>query len=311
MQRKLLNIVAIMALIAACSCSKRPEVVLATVDGTEITTSDLIARMNMERGKYDPLLLQEKMVFQKFRQQALNNLIQETMLLNEANRLGLAMTDAEVAASSAASDPIGQEHAKQQGVDHERWRETQRRRALIRKLIYTQVTSRIPISDREIAAYYRQHIQEFRRPAQFRARQIVVDSLEEAENILARLKRGEDFAELARSHSASPDGKKGGDLGYFDARSHPKIFAEVCQQLKLGETSDVVTSDYGYHIFQLLDQRPARTRSLEEATPLIRERLQEEKSKEPLQEWFAKLKKKAAVSINELTLKEATLEPKG
>ena len=311
MQHKLYNILAIVALIALCSCSKPSEVALATVDGTEISASDLIARMNMERGKYDPLLLQEEKVFDKFRRQTLGNLIQETMLLNEAKRLGITMTDAEPAAPTNDNNPAIQAHAKQQGVDPERWKERQSQRAIIHKLIFDQVTSLIPVSENDVRAYYWKHVQEFRQPAQFKARQIVVDSLEQAEDILARLRRGEDFADLARRYSASPDGKRGGDIGYFDMRSHPKVFSEVCQQIKIGEISDVVTSDYGYHIFQLLDRRPARTRKLEEVASLIRERIQEQRSEEPLKQWFAKLRKKAQVSINELDLKEVTLEPKG
>jgi len=120
--------------------------------------------------------------------------------------------------------------------------------------------------------------------------------------------KGEDFAGLAKEYSQSPDGDRGGDLGYFDAAAYPEAFAEACAKLKKGEISDVIATPYGFQIFQLLDTRPSRQRSLGEVAESIQKRLREERVDEFYGPWLSRLMSGVKIQINENALKEVRLE---
>ena len=87
----------------------------------------------------------------------------------------------------------------------------------------------------------------------YRAAQIVVSQLSTAEDIIAQLKKGGNFAELAAKHSIGPTAKKGGDLGYFAKGDFQAEFESVILALKPGEFSDAVKGTAGYHIFKRLE----------------------------------------------------------
>lgn len=307
MQKKIGSIIVISFLLLA-SCRGKSGIVVATVGGTNITADSLKAEIMMEQNKYDMALLRHKANFEQLRKRALDKLVQEAVLLDEARRIGIKLTPAEqkeanesIKSTLAASKDS--ESVKERGIDPDAWAESQKRRMLIQKLIWNEVIGKIPVSNEKIAAYYRSHSQEFNKPAEFHARQIIVNSREQAEQILDQLKNGKDFAELAKGHSLSPDGKRGGDLGFFDSRTYPEAFAEVCQQLKIGELSNVIQTDYGFQIFELLDKRPARQVPFEEAAPEIERRLKEAQGEAALAKWTAALEANAKVGINEETLK--------
>ena len=299
------NIIIIALALIVVGCSKPTSPVVAEVNGTKITANDLIEQMTMEKNKFDPAIIKDGSGYKLFRQRTLDKLIQKAILLSEAKRIGIKVTMPDDASDRALSKGLAAQH----GVKIEAWDKAQKQRLIIQKLIHDEVTGKIPVTDSEIKTYYRDHTQDFRRPAQYKARQIVVNDHKIADEIVAKLKNGEDFAKLAREYSMSPDGKQGGELGYFDARSYPKIFELSCKKLKIGETSDVISTEYGYQIFQLQDRRPAHMSSLKEATPIIKERIQEERSESVLKKWFASLQKNASITINEPELKEVKFAP--
>lgn len=303
------RITAIVAIILALPCCSRwRDAVVATVDSEKITTSELRTEMNMERGKYDPAVLHQPENFNEFKNQAIEKLTQEEILLAEAKRLGIKASPEELKEIKKMREGVIDQSPGEQNVDSNAWIESQRRRLVIQKLIRQEVIEKIPVSDEAVAEYYRQHTQSFNRPSQFHARQIIVDSRELADEVLAKIKQGEDFGELAKKYSISPDGKRGGDLGYFDANTYPEQFTEICQQLKTGEISDVIPTDYGFQLFQLIDRRAPHQLSLAEASDKIRQRLKEESAETAVKQWSEQIMSNAKVAINEEVLKEVSLE---
>ncbi len=306
----------ILILAAALGCSEKPaEKIVATAGGTPIGESRLREEIAFEGSKYDPEMVSTKGNFEQLKAQVLEKLVQEAILLNEAAKLGISATADELKKEEAlqrgslTDDEINQA-LKEKGLNMDRWREIQKKRIIMTKLIQSEILDKAPVSDADIENYYRKNIQQFRLPTHFHAKQIIVDNRELAEEILAKLKKGGDFAELAKKHSLSPDGKNGGDLGFFNAQSYPPVFSEICQKLKPGEISDVVETDYGYQIFQLIDSRPSRQESLAEAKPYIKNLLAEEKSADIFRKWFEELRAKTEISINEKALAEVVLEEK-
>jgi len=293
----------IIAAFLAClliSCSREP--VVANVDGYKITSSNLAAAMTIEKEKYDTVLLKTSANASVFKRAVLESLVQEAILLNAAKNAGILVSDEELNKTlQNASNPAMFEKLP---LSADVWKEKQRRRLIIGKLVKQEVTDKIPVSPDEIRSYYNSHRQEFYQPTQYHARQIVVNSKELANQIGARLGKGEDFAALAEEFSLSPDRKRGGDLGFFSASSFPPVFTEICNKLKIGERSGVVATDYGFQIFELLEKRQARQRTPEETADQIETILREKRMEDAFDTWFKELSGKAKVTIHERMLED-------
>jgi hypothetical protein len=95
----------------------------------------------------------------------------------------------------------------------------------------------------------------FKKTSPIRVRHILVKTRPEAEEILQRLKNGEDFSRLAQERSTCPSGRRGGDLGYFGPGVMVKPFEDAAYGLlREGDISGVVKTEFGYHIIRLEDR---------------------------------------------------------
>lgn len=130
------------------------------------------------------------------------------------------------------------------------------------------------VGESAIAAYYESHRDEFERPEQVQLRQILVRDAKIAGEAREAVLAGEDFATVAVRTSEEPQAERGGDQGLLGRGDLPPAFADVIFNLSPGEVSDIVAADYGYHLFQVVERRPAQLVSLAEAHEQIREKLQ-------------------------------------
>ncbi|MEY4563846.1 MAG: hypothetical protein RLZZ618_3123 [Pseudomonadota bacterium] len=155
--------------------------------------------------------------------------------------------------------------------------ELARQSILIREL-FNDEQKRNPVTDEAIKAEY----DKFRAQAggqEFRARHILVKKEEQAKSLIAQIKGGAKFEELAKKHSDDPgSGQNGGDLDWADPGSYVPEFAAALVKLKKGEmTSEPVQSKFGYHIIKLEDTRSAQPPSLEDVKPQIKQKLDQDK----------------------------------
>jgi len=133
-------------------------------------------------------------------------------------------------------------------------------------------------SDAEVAEEYDRHPERWTRPEEARVARIFARARPEAERARARAASGSDFGELARTVSKAPDAARGGALGWVQRGDLPSEFEAAIFRLKPGEVSPVIAAEEGFLVFKLIDRRPARTLSREEAAPEIRGRLAREKA---------------------------------
>lgn len=232
----------------------------------------------------------------------LSQLVDRELSLAEARRRGLTVAPAELAAALAEHRrdyPEGGFDAmlRNRGLSLEAWQAELSENLLLDKLTAQVVGDRGRVGELEIDAYYAEHRAEFDRPEQVRARQIVVADQASGEQVLARLRRGEPFAEVAKSVSLSPDAAAGGDLGFFGLGEMPPEF-DVVFKLPVGTPSTLIRSDYGYHLFLVEEKRPAARISRQEATREIRSRLEAERREAVYQEWFQELRGKAKIEVD-------------
>lgn len=232
----------------------------------------------------------------------LTQLIDRELTLDEARRRGLSIAPTELAAAVEEHRhdyPAADFEAmlKERGLTLEQWRGELEQSLLQDKLVKQVVGERGRVGEAEIDRYYAEHRADFDRPAQVHARQIVVSERAEGERLLDQLRKGGNFAALAGQHSLSPDAGQGGDLGFFGRDEMPPEFDAVFD-LPVGRPSPLVKSDYGYHIFLVVEKRPAARLSRKEAEREIRIRLEAERREAIYQEWLQALRGKAAVEVD-------------
>ena len=120
-----------------------------------------------------------------------------------------------------------------------------------------------------------------------------------AADLLSQLKRGADFAELARRYSEDPGTRdRGGDLGLFTRDTHTPRFDQAAFALKPGELSEIIETEYGFHIIKAGEHRPERTRSFDELRPQIEQQLLARKRGERLTTWLEARRRAADISVN-------------
>ncbi|MBI2982267.1 MAG: peptidyl-prolyl cis-trans isomerase, partial [Deltaproteobacteria bacterium] len=139
----------------------------------------------------------------------------------------------------------------------------------------------------------------YQQPELSHCRQIVSSSRDKAEKILGLLKNGENFAALAKKFSESPDRERGGDLGFVARGDLPPILDEACFRFHPGQTSGVVTSAYGFHLFRVIERKPPRTLTLEEARSGVEAAWREQNRKEILEKWMGELHQRSKIEIKE------------
>jgi len=142
-----------------------------------------------------------------------------------------------------------------------------------------------------------------------RASHILVTTESEAEEILGELKAGKDFASLAKKYSKDPGtAGKGGDLGYFTTGAMVEPFERAAFKLKVGETSKVVKTQFGYHIIRVVDTQlrkfPGEEKDIEKAALA-------EKQEKAFRKWFLEIKNKAEIEIISPELKGHDFRFKG
>lgn len=181
----------------------------------------------------------------------------------------------------------------------------------IEKLFQQHLYPRVAVTEEELRDYYEAHPDQTQAPDQVRAAQIVVKGLDEAKRIQQQLRSGKKFADLARKYSLSADARVGGDLGFFPRGVMPEKFDEVAFSLGVNETSDVVETEYGFHLFKVLEKKAGRKKELSEIRHQLEAKLVEQKRAGAQRDYLASLREKATIRINERTLHDVPLKPRG
>lgn len=137
---------------------------------------------------------------------------------------------------------------------------------------------------------------------EYKARHILVDAEDKAKEVIAELKKGGDFAELAKAKSTDSSKDNGGDLGWFTPSMMVPPFSEAVAKLEKGKYSETpVQTPFGWHVILLEDTRDATPPSLDELKPQITQMLQSK----IVNDYLEKLKTDAKVDVKEITAAEA------
>jgi peptidyl-prolyl cis-trans isomerase C len=166
-------------------------------------------------------------------------------------------------------------------------------------LLEKEIMSKDKVSDQDVKDYYNKHKEEFATTSQIRASHILVKTEEEANKVLARLKKGEKFEELAKKESLdTASAANGGDIGYFSRGQLVPEFEKAAASLKVGELSAPVKTAYGYHIIKVTDKKAGPVLEFDRVKDIIAQRLSGERQKAAFDSYIEGLRKNYKVEIN-------------
>ena len=180
---------------------------------------------------------------------------------------------------------------------------------VVKKHINSTPKTTKSFSEEELKKYYNAHKDQFQQGEMVKASHILIKveknadekSLQQAKEkiteILNKAKGGEDFAKLAQEYSDCPSSRRGGDLGFFDKKQMVPEFSQVAFKLKVGEISDIVQTQFGYHIIKVTDTKPATTKSFEQSKGLIKQSLSGKSSSNTIKSYIQSLREKADIKI--------------
>ncbi len=306
-------------LVAGCSQQptlKQDPAVIATVNGEVIAKSDFELELGREAQAMEGVASHTPEQIEPYKQALLATVIERLVLLQAARTNQLTVTPEEVdrrMLALASEYPAGtfDEVLSQTHTTRSDLMRKTRDQLLIEKLFQDQVFSRVAVTEDQIRRWFDEHTDDYAEPEQVHALQMVVKGLDEAKKIQQLLSSGKKFQDLARRYSLSPDAKAGGDLGLFKRGEMPPVFDETVFKLSPGQVSEVVSTDYGFHLFKLLEKKPARKRELAEVRSIIEQKLVAQLRTDRQRDYVASLRAKADVKINDSALQTVTSRPMG
>jgi parvulin-like peptidyl-prolyl isomerase len=254
---------------------------------------------------------------------ALDSLIALELLYQESQARGVTVSDADVDAEiGRARAHFPDAHSfdtalKERGMTQADLRRDTRKTMAVNRLLEGSVWKDVHITPEQSRAFYEQHREDLKHPAQVRASHILIRVPEKASaaeraaaqkraaGLLDALKAGADFAELARQKSDDPaSAPRGGDLGYFAKGEMDPAFEKVAFALAPGQLSDVVSTPHGLHIIKVTDRRSAGYDTLDDARERITALLTKMERERRETELVATLRKKAKIDLAQPTHKE-------
>ncbi|MGP0076671.1 MAG: peptidylprolyl isomerase, partial [Bryobacteraceae bacterium] len=294
------GILLLIALLSGCSRSA-PANVAATVNGRAITYAELDKQFESQFGGAGERSSGDQALIQKL--EVLRTLVDNEIMLQRAEKLGLMATDADVESRFAElRAPYTQEEFQKQlaarKMTADDMKAQLKRDLSITKLFNKEITSHISISDKDVSDFYNANKSSFNFPEpQVHLAQILVSPMpdpnvrnlknDKAQNdeqarkkmdmLVARLKQGEDFVTLAQNFSEDPtSAPNGGDLGFVPESALEKVNPEIraaIQAAPAGQVTPVVKTSEGYRIFKIYSKEPAGQREL--ADPRVQQNIRE------------------------------------
>lgn len=266
----MVGLMALLVVLAGCSPDKNGEVV-ASVDGEDITKEEL----------YDALISVTG-------PEALDALIDEKIVDLEIKKEKITVSDDEIDKEiDNFKEEAGGEEAFNAALENNDISEDDFKKDVVQYLsIRKLMEPLVEVTDEEIEGYFEENKETFDTQEQVDARHILVEDEDLANDLYKQLKDGADFAELAQEHSTDGSAASGGDLGFFSRGQMVPEFEEKAFSLEVGEISEPVKSEFGYHIIETLDKQEEKAAALEDHAEGIKENLFESKMQTEYVAWL-------------------------
>jgi peptidyl-prolyl cis-trans isomerase C len=250
----------------------------------------------------------------ELKKQALDYLINMELLSQEAKKAGYQAEPEQVQQqiNQIKGQFEGEEEFKQalasEGTDEATIREDIKKSIMVQKFVMERFASEVTVEESETRDYYDRNPQVFMQPEQVRASHIlftvdqnataeeVAAAKEKAENALKRYRDGEEFSSLAQELSQCPSSAQGGDLGLFGRNQMVPEFEQKAFSLKVGEVSEPLRTQYGFHLIRLTAKNDESRLAYDEIKDQITEHLREVRFNELLESFLEERKEESEIT---------------
>jgi len=290
--------------------------VAVKVNGRNITAGDIARQENMLFDQVKSLdSTRVQGMIPQIKKQAVENSINRILLEQAVAGLGLTVPPAQVDERIAGyrqnfvSEEAFQADLAKQGLTIDQLK-GEVEIGMKAEDLFKRRTANIPAAtDKELREFYNGNKERFQQSERVRASHILLtvnkedapevraQKKKEAEQVLAEIKKGADFAEMARKHSGCPSKEQGGDLGFFERGSMVPEFESVAFTLKKGEMSGVVETPFGYHIIKVTDHAQPSTVPFDQVKQNIAQGLDGQKKQQAIAAYFDSLRSVAKIEF--------------
>jgi len=305
---------AVMAFPASAEDSSISEETVAIVNGTTISAADLEKEVGRFRWQYSTMgksIADTEMG--EIRKEALETLIEAELLYQDSKNQNINVGGEEIDQHLATlkqrypSEDAFRDALTKMNLSEETIRSQFERGKVVQQLIEEHIAKNITISDEESKSYYEDNPDLFKQPEQVGASHILIKvepnadesqkakAREELEGIRRKLDEGQDFSALAKEFSHCPSSAKGGDLGYFGRGQMVKPFEDTAFSLPPDEVSDIVETDFGYHLIKITEKKPEQLIPYEDIKGRLEQYLEQLKMQKEVELYIEKLKEEADV----------------
>jgi len=307
----------VIAFSATVSADTVVEEIIARVNNAIITRSEFLHsrdQLKQELAEQDPANA-DKLYAEKQRD-VLRDLIDQQLLLAKGQDLGITADTDVIKRLDQMRKQLNldsmedlQKAAEAQGVSFEDFKQNIRTQIITQQVIGKEVGSRLNFAKDEEQKFYDEHKSEMERPERVRLGEILVATDQnandqqlaaaqaKAEDLLAQIRKGASFEDVAKKSSNGPSAEQGGDLGYFKRGVLSKELEDKTFAMKPGEVSDVIRTRQGFVILKVSEHQDAGIPPFSEVESRIQEAIYMQKLQPALRDYLKKLREEAYIDI--------------
>jgi peptidyl-prolyl cis-trans isomerase SurA len=309
------------------------EEIVARVNNGIITRSEYVRsrdQLKLEVQQQDPSSADR--LFAEKQKDVLRDLIDQQLLLQKGKDLGITGDTELIKRLDEMRKQMNldtmedlEKAAQAQGTSYEEFKENLRNQIITQRVIGQEVGSKLAMNKDDVLKFYNEHKAELEHPEQVRVSEILIspkpaakpaglngkpEPPTEAENdaalaaakvkaddILAQVRKGGDFADFAKKESDGPSAKEGGDLSYFKRGTLAKELEDKVFALKTGEVTDVIRTKQGYVILKVAEHQMAGIPTLKEVEPRIQDALYMDRLQPALRAYLTTLRENAFIDV--------------
>jgi peptidyl-prolyl cis-trans isomerase SurA len=262
----------------------------------------------------DPIQRKEekKQLYRKI----IDKLIEERLIEQEAKKLGIKVTSKEI---EAALEEIKQRNnltqeeferaLAKEGLSIDALKKQIEKRLQNTKLINFSLKMDVKMDEKKLREFYEKNIDRYQRTEQYRPAHIffaipkdatpaeIQEIKKKCQAVLEKIRRGEDFGEMALLYSEDTSSKDKGDLGFFRKGELLAVLEKEASRLKVGEVSGIVRSEFGFHIIKLLDRKGGGVIPFEEVVEKVKKDFMENEMEKAFKQFLTNLKEKSVIEI--------------
>jgi parvulin-like peptidyl-prolyl isomerase len=290
------------------------EAIVAVVNDDYISLSDYKKTHDLYYQVFRSQLQGEEFTkqYKEFKANLMDMMITELLLLQEAQKMGIDVTEQVKAQierfkeqNGITSDEQLKQALNQQNMTFEKWRQDIEEQLLRQGVLFSEVGRGIIIDDSELVGYYNQNRELFRVPDEYTLKAIYVSSGTRSEEevearkdeILEKIHTGEDMSALAEEYGEGPEKDNQGDLGTLKKGEMAPNLEQAVEALQVGELTPWIEMPGGWYLLRLEEKTESRIRTFEEVRDEIEARLYQQKNDVEVEKYLRKLKERSYIKI--------------